>query len=140
MKTVLLIDSDAQFRQSFRDIFDNQDVDVIEAECPTTAYQKLFSMEPPDLIVGDLYMPFSTESDGHEYKTSYEFGLRTLHELAWVFPDKPVIALSSLGPSDLARLKEYLSPIPSYSKTDDITQVRSIVVGYLTSAEMGGVQ
>jgi CheY-like chemotaxis protein len=140
MKTVLLIDSDREFRESFRDALERYEVDVIDVDCPTSAYEQLHLMDPPDLIVGDLFMPFTTGSDSAEYKTSYEVGVRTLQELAWVFPDKPVIALASLEGEELARVKGFLGASPAHRKPDEMRGVTEIVCGYLSSAEYGGVQ
>jgi CheY-like chemotaxis protein len=140
MKTVLLIDSDREFRDSFKDALERYEVDVIDVDCPVLAYQRLHQMEPPDLIVGDLFMSFSTQEDSTDYKTSYEVGVRTLQELAWVYPDKPVIALSALEGDDLARVKRCLGAIPAHRKPAEIEGVAEIVCGYLGSAEFGGVQ
>jgi hypothetical protein len=63
-----------------------------------------------------------------------------MHELAWVYPDTPVIALAGLDEPDLDRLREYLSPIPAYSKKGNVYQAADIVQGFLDSRDLGGVQ
>ncbi len=140
MKTVLVIDNDLEFREAFSDLLQEQGLEVVTSDCPDTAYQKLFGMEAPDLIVGDLHMPFTTGVERNEYKTSYEVGVKTLRELAWVFPETPVIALSALEELDIERVRKLLSPIPAYRKTADLHRAAELVQSFLDSAEVGGVQ
>ena len=140
MKTVLIIDHNYEYRESLRAVLENEDVEVIESDCPDSAYKTLATIDTPDLIVCDLHMPFTTGDEMSDYKTSCEVGLRTMHELAWVFPDTPVIALAGLEESDLDRVRKFLSPIPAYAKTHDICHAAAIVRGFLESGDWGGVQ
>jgi CheY-like chemotaxis protein len=140
MKTVFIIDNSFEFRESLRAVLEHQGVEVVESDCPDSAYKILATMDAPDLIVCDLHMPFTTGPDMNDYKVSCEVGLRTMHELAWVYPDTPVIALAGLDEPDLDRLREYLSPIPAYSKKGNVYQAADIVQGFLDSRDLGGVQ
>jgi len=140
MKTVLVIDNNAEFREAFCDVLEGQGVDVVASDCPDAAYQSLFSMNPPDLIVGDLHMPFTTGACRDQYKTSYEVGVNTLRELAWVYPETPVIALTALDELDIERVRKLLSPIPAYRKTGSLSDAADLVRGFLESAEVGGLQ
>lgn len=140
MKTVFIIDNNDDFRETLRAVLEDEDVEVIESDCPDSAYRILATIDTPDLIVCDLHMPFTTGPEAGDYKTSHEVGLRTMQELAWVFPDTPVIALAGLGEADLDRVREYLAPIPAYPKTDDIREAAAIVRGFLDSRNLGGVQ
>jgi len=140
MKTVLVIDNNREYREAFCDVLEGQGIDVVASDCPDAAYQKLFGMDAPDLIVGDLHMPFTTGPTRDEYKTSYEVGVKTLRELAWVFPDTPVIALTALEELDIERVKKLLSPIPAYKKSANLHQAADLVQGFLESADVGGVQ
>jgi CheY-like chemotaxis protein len=140
MKTVFILDHNQEYRESFRHVIEGDEVEVVESDCPDSAYRILATMDPPDLIVCDLYMPFMTGVEAADYKTSYEVGLRTMHELAWVFPDTPVIALTGLAEPDLERVRQYISPIPAYPKTDDLQEAAAIVRGFLESEMLGGVQ
>lgn len=140
MKTVFILDHNHEYRESFRALIEDDDVEVVESDCPDSAYKILATMDTPDLIVCDLYMPFMTGQEAADYKTSYEVGLRTMHELAWVFPDTPVIALAGLDEPDLERVRQYIAPIPAYSKTDDVQEAATIVRGFLESGSLGGVQ
>jgi CheY-like chemotaxis protein len=140
MKTVLIIDDNNDYRETLKNILEDHGLEVIESDCPDTAYRLLKNMNPPDLIVCDLYMPFTTGPDRDEYKTSCEVGLKTLQELSWVYPNVPVIALTGLGESDLERLKLYLDPIPAYRKPFRVREVVQLVDGFLESREWGGMQ
>jgi CheY-like chemotaxis protein len=140
MKTVLVIDNNDEYREAFSDVLQEQGIDVVTSNCPDAAYKKLFGMDAPDLIVGDLHMPFTIGADSQEYKTSYEVGVKALRELAWVFPETPVIALTALEEIDIERVKKLLSPIPAYRKTTDLHRAADLVQSFLDSAEVGGVQ
>jgi CheY-like chemotaxis protein len=132
MKTVLIIDDNNDYRETLRSILEDHGLEVIESDCPDTAYRLLKHMNPPDLIVCDLYMPFTTGPDRDEYKT--------LQELSWVYPQVPVMALTGLGESDLEKLKRYLDPIPAYRKPFRVREVIQLVDGFLESREWGGMQ
>jgi len=140
MKTVLIIDDNNDYRETLRSILEDHGLEVIESDCPDIAYRLLKNMNPPDLIVCDLYMPFTTGPDREEYKTSCEVGLKTLQELAWVYPQVPVMALTGLGESDLGKLKRYLDPIPAYRKPFRVREVIQLVDGFLESRVWGGMQ
>ena len=140
MKTVFIIDNNYEYRESLREVLEGEEVEVVESDCPDSAYKILATMDTPDLIVCDLHMPFTTGPQAAEYKNSYEVGLRTMHELAWVFPDTPVIAVAGLTEPDLDRIREYLAPIPAYAKSANVAETVEIVRGFLDSKALGGVQ
>jgi CheY-like chemotaxis protein len=139
MKTVLLIDDNYDYRDALKTILEDQGLEVIDSDCPDSAYRMLNGMNAPDLILCDLHMPFSTGKDGAEFKVSYEVGVKTLHELAWVYPTTPVVALTALEQTELSRLKEYIEPIPAYPKPTQMHDLLSLVQGYLMSQEWGGI-
>jgi CheY-like chemotaxis protein len=140
MKTVFIIDNNYEYRESLRSILEDEEVEVVESDCPDSAYRILATMDTPDLIVCDLHMPFTTGAREADFKTSYEVGLRTMHELAWVFPETPVIAMAGLTETDLGRIREYLAPIPAYAKSSNLFETVEIVRGFLHSKDLGGVQ
>jgi|LakMenEpi03Aug12_release.lakeMendotaPanAssembly.Ray.scaffolds.fasta_scaffold463914_2 CheY-like chemotaxis protein len=140
MKTVFIIDNNYEYREALKAVLEDRDVEVIESDCPDSAYRLLATMDTPDLIVCDLHMPFTTGADMNDYKISYEVGLRTMHELAWVFPDTPVIALAGINEHDLERVRRFVDPIPAYAKTGNVHHAADIVKGFLASRELGGVQ
>ena len=140
MKTVLLIDDSEDFRETVRWILEDQGLEVVESDCPDAAFQMLNTMEPPDLILCDLHMPFTTSDSEEGYKTSFEVGVKTVHELAWVYPDTPIIALTALEEIDIVRIKRYLSPIPTFQKPARPNEMLDLVQTYLVSKDFGGVQ
>jgi CheY-like chemotaxis protein len=97
-------------------------------------------MDAPDLIVCDLNMPFATGANNAHYVTSFEVGVRTVHELAWVYPNTPVVAMTSLDEVDIDKIKLYLSPIPTYQKPQNWKRMIELVSCYLVSQDFGGVQ
>jgi CheY-like chemotaxis protein len=115
MKSVLIIDDSDEFRSTLSFILLDHDYDVWEATCPDEAY-KLLKEEQFDLILCDVHMPFTFNEHFHEYPYSFEVGIKTIQELGWVFPDKPIIAMSAAAPSDLERIKKELGDLPLLSK------------------------
>lgn len=140
MKTVLLIDDNEDYRETVRHILERNGLEVYESDCPDSAFELLSSIDAPDLIVCDLHMPFTTKENAHEFKHSFEVGVKTVHELAWVYPDTPVVAVTALEGIDISRIKRYLSPIPMYQKPEKIGEMIEIVRCYLVSKECGGMQ
>jgi CheY-like chemotaxis protein len=111
MKTILLIDDCEDFRAILSEILLDNDYDIREASCPERAFQ-LLSSETVDLIICDLHMPLVEGERACEFEESHIVGIRTIRELAWVFPGLPIIALSAAPSSDLASYADALSPVP----------------------------
>lgn len=140
MKTVLLIDDNQDYLDSVRCILERDGLEVFESDCPDEAYRLLRSIEPPDLIICDLHMPFAKGAQAEEFKNSFEVGVKTAHELSWVYPATPVIALTALEDSDLAKIRSVLAPIPAFTKPYRVGEVLDIVRTYLSTKEWGGIQ
>lgn len=140
MKTVLLIDDNEEYREAARHILEDEGLEVHAADCPDSAYTLLEGIGQPDLIMCDLFMPFTTGAQKEEYETSVRVGVKTVQELAWVFPDTPVVALTALDSVDIGDLRKDISPIPAYQKPHRLTEMVELVRYYLMSAECGGVQ
>ncbi len=141
MKTVLFIDDNEDYRETVRYLLEAEGLEVHDSDCPDSAFGLLRTIEAPDLIVCDLHMPFTTdETKADEYVTSFEVGVKTVHELAWVYPDTPVVAMTGLQEVDLKRIKRYLSPIPTYQKPERLNEFLDIVRCHLVSQDWGGIQ
>lgn len=140
MTTILLIDNNHDFREALRGGLEERGLEVLDADCPDSAFRLLRHGDVPDLIICDLYMPFSTGEDAAEFKTSHEVGLRTMKELAWVFPEASVMALANVSKADLNRLEPYLEAFPAYPKPSELADAVGLVTGILASREWGGVQ
>jgi CheY-like chemotaxis protein len=141
MKTVLFIDDNEDFRETVRYLLEAEGLEVYDSDCPDSAFGLLSTIEAPDLIVCDLHMPFTTdETKADEYVTSFEVGVKTVHELAWVYPDTPVVAMTGLQEVDIQRIKRYLSPIPTYQKPERLHEFLDIVRCHLVSQDWGGIQ
>jgi CheY-like chemotaxis protein len=139
MKTVLVIDDNSDYRDALKTVLESQGLEVIDSDCPDSAYRMLRMMDAPDLILCDLHMPFTTGKDSAQYKFSPEVGVKTVHELAWVYPETPVVALTVLGKAELSLLKKYIEPIPAYTKPKRMDELLRLVQGYLMSQELGGM-
>ena len=140
MKTVLLIDDNQDYLDSVRCILEREGLEVFDSDCPDTAYRLLRSIDPPDLIVCDLHMPFIRGAKEPEFKTSFEVGVKTAKELSCVFPETPIVALTALEQEDLAKVRDFLKPIPAFTKPYRVKEVLDIVRSYLSTKEWGGVQ
>lgn len=125
-KSILIIDDDDEFRDSACRILLDRDYDVWDANCPDQAFT-LMRQERFDIILCDLHMPFAIGDKGKEYLVSFEVGIKTVHELAWVYPDTPVIAISTAPTEDLERIQPLLSPIQAYSKPTHAEELMTIV-------------
>lgn len=141
MKTVLVIDDCDDFRETVRFVLESDDLDVYESDCPDTAFQMLTTMDPPDLILCDLHMPFTTDVERRDdFEVSIEVGVKTVHELAWVYPETPVVAMTSAEQLDITKIRRYLAPIPTYQKPERISELREILRCHLLRDTWGGFQ
>lgn len=127
-KSILIIDDDEEFRDSASRILLDNDFDVWDACCPDDAFSVL-RQERFDIILCDLHMPFSVGANKDEFIVSFEVGIKTVHELAWVYPTTPIIAISTAPTEDLNRIKSLLSPIQAYSKPTRAEELLSIITG-----------
>jgi CheY-like chemotaxis protein len=140
MKTVLLIDDNQDYLDSVRCILEREGLEVLESDCPDSAFRLLRSIDPPDLIMCDLHMPFMRGAKADEFKTSFEVGVKTAHELSWVYPQTPVVALTALERGDLAKVRGFLEPIPAFTKPYRTGELLELVRTYLSTKDWGGVQ
>ena len=125
-KSIIIIDDDDEFRDSASRILLDHDYDVWDACCPDDAFSVL-RQERFDIILCDLHMPFTMGKDKDDYLTSFEVGIKTVHELAWVYPNTPVIAVSTAPTEELARIQPLLSPIQAFSKPTHAEDLMAIV-------------
>ncbi len=140
MKTVLIIDDNHDYREVFREILEEHDVEVFESDCPDSAYELLHTIEPPDLIVCDVHMPFTMKENAGEFVESREVGIKAAQELAWVYPNTHVIALTATDPTEMATVKSELSPIPAYQKPVGYKELLELVHCFLACNDFGGLQ
>ena len=140
MKTVLIIDDNHDYREVFREILEEHDVEVFESDCPDAAYELLATIEPPDLIVCDLHMPFTFKQGADQFIESREVGIKTAQELQWVYPDTSVIALTASDPEEMPQVKSDLSPIPAYQKPVGYKDLLELVGCFLAAKDFGGLQ
>ena len=139
MKTVLLIDDDESYRDSLRVILEDQGIEVLDAGCPDQAFSVLQSTSKPDLILCDLHMPFTTGAEQEGFLQSLEVGVKTAQELAWVYPDTQVVALTSMGQSEIVDVKKSLCPIPAHTKPSRLDDAIELIETYLASSSFGGI-
>lgn len=139
MKTVLLIDDDEDYRESIRSVLQEEGVEVLDAECPDDAFSLLEKSSKPDLIVCDLHMPFTRGEKEKEFVNTFEVGARTAQELQWVYPDIPVVALTSLPKFEIEARREALRPIPTFTKPAKMADLVELIATILVSTDYGGV-
>ena len=140
MKTVLIIDDNHDYRETFREILEDNEVEVFESDCPDSAYELLSTIDPPDLIICDLHMPFTHKEDAGEYPISRDVGIKTAQELAWVYPNTSVIALTASDPSEMKQVKSDLAPIPAYPKPVHYKELVELIHCLLLCKDFGGLQ
>ena len=115
MKSILIIDDCQEYRETTANLLLDAGYDVWEATCPKEAFE-ILHRESFDLIVCDLHMPFATDETQNEFVVSFEVGVKTVRELREVFPEIPVIALSTTAQADLKRITRFIESVPTYSK------------------------
>lgn len=113
--TILVIDDNEDFRQGIVDILLDAGFDVRDAGCPDEAF-KLLRHENVDVLLCDLDMPFRRDEKITEFRFDPGVGVKTIHELQWVFPTMPIVAMSALPKSALSPLRKELAPIPLVQK------------------------
>ena len=115
VRTVLIIDDNADFRQTLSDILVDHDFDIYEATCPEDAF-KILNKEKVDLILCDLNMPFTNDERAKEFIRGNRVGIDTMRELGWVFPDTPIICISAATPEEAAEAAQLLGDLPVLPK------------------------
>jgi len=113
--TVLIIDDNDDFREILSMILLDAGYIVIDANCPQEAFTTLKN-ENVDAIICDLNMPFCEGPRSEEFLRSKEVGIKTIQELGWVFPFKPIICVSAATKSDLDEVAKELGDIPILTK------------------------
>jgi len=117
MKTVLLIDDHNEIREFLAAMLLDEGFDVISARCPDEAFKMLRAEGgKPDVILSDLEMPFTLSAKFFDYQYSYEVGLKSIEELAWVFEGVPVVAMTALPDSVVKIAKERFPNFPVLRK------------------------
>ena len=115
MKTILVIDDSEDFRHTICDILLDNDFDVWDAACPDDAFG-IIRREKIDLIICDIHMPFTLSEERRSFECSHRVGIRTIEELGWLFPQMPIIAVTSAMPLDLERIRRAIGKVPTLSK------------------------
>lgn len=139
MKTILLIDDDADYRETVRLVLEGEGIEVLEADCPDAAFKLLELTAAPDLIVCDLHMPFTTDDTRDEFLESSEVGIRAVHELSWVYPETPVVAMTSMPRIDLERIRESVDPVQAFTKPISKNDLAELFCTILVSTDHGGI-
>lgn len=135
--SILIIDDCDNFRMVASHILLDAGHVVEQANCAHDAFD-LIRKEKFDIIFCDLHMPFINGEKNEEFQTSYQVGIMTINALQDLFPNTPVLALTSTPPVDLARIKSALKGINAYSKPTSKDELFKIVDYAREIAEHGG--
>lgn len=134
MKTILLIDDHKEFREIVSAMLLSAHYDVREASCPDEAFEALRG-EIPDLIVCDLYMPFTMSDEMGDFEYSYQVGVKTVEELRWAIPEVPIIVASAAVPMDLEARTRHLEGVRTLSKPFSSATLLALVSALLPAGE-----
>ncbi len=110
-RTILVIDDCHDFRETLCDYLNDAGYLAFQARCPHEAFA-LLKNQPVDAIVCDLTMPFTYGKDFFKYPYSSEVGKKTIKELVWVYPFKPVIAVTALDRIDVVKIAREIQTVP----------------------------
>lgn len=83
MHKVLLVDDDAALRATLRDMLEELDCEVAEAEDGEVA-SRMLQTEKPALVITDILMP-------------NQEGIETIAEMRKAYPELPIVAMSGGG-------------------------------------------
>jgi CheY-like chemotaxis protein len=125
-QSILIIDDCDNFRLVATNILLDAGYVVQEARCPHDAFE-LIRKEKFDMIFCDLHMPFTYGEEQADFQISYQVGIMTINELQGLFPDIPVVALTSTHKDDLSRIKSALKGISTFSKPTTKRELFQIV-------------
>ncbi len=115
MKNCLIIDDCPDLTEMLSLYLLEEGCAVWSAETVEEAFS-ILREESFDIIFCDLHLPFTYGEKMQEYLYNEEVGIRTIGELTWVFPEMPVIAMSSTPDRDATLLRERLGDLPFLHK------------------------
>ena len=125
-KTILVIDDDSQYREVVEHILLDNGYDPAVVACPDEAF-KLLADQQFDLIMCDLHMPFTLDEHMSEFQYSDQVGIKTLEELRWVFPELPILAVSSTPAWQLRKMIEEIPSVVALSKPFSSKALMSLI-------------
>ena len=138
MAAILCIDYDFQFRRQMENILGEREHRVVTCECPEDAFKLLFE-ERFDIIVSELYLPFSVQCADVEKATSFEVGVKMVRELSWALPESKVVGLSSMSASNLNRIARFLPTVPVVAKPATYRQAADLIESFLVDEKVQSV-
>jgi CheY-like chemotaxis protein len=110
-KTILVIDDCHDFRETMCDFLTDAGYFAFQARCADEAFA-LLKNEPVDAIACDLVMPFTYGKDFFKFPYSAEVGKRMIKELIWLYPFKPIIAVTALNRIDVVKIAREIQTVP----------------------------
>ena len=131
MRTILLIEDSADYRENIEMMLADEDYNVISVACPHDAFSYLAS-DQIDAIICDLHLPFILNEKIAHYPYSIEVGIQTINELRTILPQTPIIGISASMESDLPRIGEEKNFVPLLNKPFS----RSTLLNAITRAEI----
>lgn len=126
--TILVIDDNEEFRAGLVDILLDTGYDVFDAPTPHDAFM-LLGKEKVDILLCDLDMPFRADEQQDNFRFDPQVGIRTIHELQWVYPDMPIVAMSALPRNSLEGIRSVLSPVPLMEKPFSYSALLDVIKG-----------
>lgn len=127
MRDILIIDDDNGFCEVASLVLEDTGYRVKSVSCPEEAYAILLAGKRFDIILCDLFMPFTNTERQKYYRFSIDVGYKTAKELAHTLPECKVVVLSSLPPLDVMRLSKHLHPIQAFSKPSTINDLLTLI-------------
>lgn len=121
----LLCDDDWRLRSLYRMEFEHAGVAVREAANGDDCVE-MATLETPELIVLDLYMP-------------RRGGLSTLPLLRSMFPDVPVLVVTAYAAVEVLRQSLALGATACYTKPGFLARIPEVVERYLPSVDSAAV-
>jgi len=122
MAQILIVDDDAQLRQSFGKILENEGFEV-RAAASGEAGVEAVSAQPPDLVIMDVRMPGIT-------------GIQAMQQMRTACPGLPVIIMTAYGGTETAIEATKLGAFDYILKPFDIPDILRLIEQALTAGRL----
>jgi len=126
MKTILVIEDCEDLRETITAMLLDNDYDVWDVASAQAAFEVL-KQEKVDLILSDIHLPFTIGPEQDEFEFSNRVGIKTIEELAWVYPEMPIVAMTSAAPIDLVQIRKALEGVPTLSKPFSSLELLAVI-------------
>ncbi|MDR3641746.1 MAG: sigma-54 dependent transcriptional regulator [Humidesulfovibrio sp.] len=122
MAQILIVDDDAQLRQSFGKILESEGFEIRAAACGEAGVEAVKSL-PPDLVIMDVRMPGIT-------------GIQAMQQMRAACPGLPVVIMTAYGGTETAIEATKLGAFDYILKPFDVPDILRLIGQALTAGRL----